>query len=182
MKRYLLLLVIIWLLVPFGLNAQVKKEVDNRITKRVSNIFNYDKSTSNYLLLNQVELNKSAEIPFGDAVNNSRNVTIIQQIGKQNKAISNSKSDASSINFLQIGNNNFIESTHSILNTTERIIQNGNDNDVINFSFGNVNTSSLNLLQNGNNLSFEKFGTNSLTDKISVKVTGNNQTVIIRSF
>ncbi|WP_299115021.1 hypothetical protein [uncultured Winogradskyella sp.] len=180
MKHIILILITILFLGPIELYSQEKVEEDNSKNKRVSDIFNYTKSTSNYLLLNQVEINASDRIM--NSSNNSRNVTIIQQIGNNNKATASSNSNTSAIDFIQIGNNNNIESTNSILNTTERIIQNGNNNDVINFSFGNVDTSSLNILQNGNNLSFEKFGTNSLTNKLSLRVSGNNQTVIIRSF
>ncbi|RNC86728.1 MAG: hypothetical protein ED556_04725 [Winogradskyella sp.] len=174
--------VLITLLLTFSLsfsNAQQKVEADNSQTNRVSEIFNYTKSTSNYLLLNQVEAN-----PFrqNGTRNPSTNLTTIEQIGNQNIANSSTSSNTSMIELVQVGNNNTFQSTNTLLDVNERIIQNGNNNSITNFSFGNIKSSSLNILQNGNNLSVEKFGTNSLTEKLSLRVVGNNQTVIIRSF
>ena len=164
----------------FSCFAQDKTQIDNSKTKRVSDIYSYKQSTSNYLLLNQVESNISDY--RSNTVNNVRNVTIIQQVGSQNQAVANNNSDISNINYLQVGDSNIIESTSFIENTAERLIQTGNNNSINSFSFGNVDASSLQILQNGNNQIFEKFGTNNLTDNLTLRVSGNNQTVIIRSF
>jgi len=179
MKRHCFFLV--FLLLSLWGFSQNNNDNRNTSTQRVSDIFTYDAPTSNYLLLNQVESNPNNQ-QVGTTIDNSRNVTVIQQVGNQNRAISNSFSETSDINFLQIGANNTIESTNLIPNTTERFVQTGNNNVINSFSFGNVEASSLQILQNGNDQRFEKFGTNSLTDRISLSVTGNNQTVIIRSF
>lgn len=180
MKRFSFFLVCMIMNYTFFAFSQNSSN-NSESNKRTSEIFNYAPSTSNYLLLNQVETNLSNQQATTTA-ENSRNVTVIQQVGNQNRAVSNSFSETSDINFIQIGANNSIESTTFIPNITERLIQTGNDNVINSFSFGNVEASSLQILQNGNGQRFEKFGTNSLTNNMSLSVTGNNQTVIIRSF
>ena len=45
----------IFCLLPSYVLSQDKTETDNSKTKRVSEIYNFKQSTSNYLLLNQVE-------------------------------------------------------------------------------------------------------------------------------
>ncbi len=169
----------IFCLLPSYVLSQDKTETDNSKTKRVSEIYNFKQSTSNYLLLNQVEAiqRRQSNTNIGD-----RNIVVINQIGDSNIAVSQTNSANSSLEYIQIGDRNTIKSSNSILQTTERLIQNGNDNAITNFSFGNVSNSSLQVLQNGNNLRFEKFGTNSLTENLSFRITGNNQTLIIRSF
>lgn len=167
-------------LLPLSLSAQDIAEVDNSRTKKESKIFSYEKSVSNFLQINQAR--QSASNSNMSNFRDNRNLTIIQQVGQQNRALTNTISANSDIQYLQRGDNNLIESVNFIDNVTERVLQNGDNNRVNNFSFGNVDASSLNIIQNGNNLSFDKFGTNSQTNNLTLRVTGNNQGVIIRSF
>ncbi|MFD1064005.1 hypothetical protein ACFQ1Q_12175 [Winogradskyella litorisediminis] len=161
--------------------SQDKSSIDNRKTKRVSDIYNYKQDTSNYLLLNQIEDVRKGNQDLNKSLN-SDNLVIIRQIGDRNISISNTNSTTSSISYLQIGNNNRIESASLIPNTSENIIQRGNNNNLVNFSFGNAESTALQVIQNGNNLTFDKFGANKLTNSLTVRVTGNNQSVIVRSF
>jgi len=179
MKRLNLFLCCV--LLSFWGFSQNNAQSDASSTQRVSDIYTYNSPTSKYLLLNQVEPNLNNQQVAG-TINNPRNVTVIQQVGNRNRAVSNSFSETSDINFIQIGDNNTIQSTSLIPNTTEALLQTGNNNVINSFSFGNVEASSLQIQQNGNNQRFEKFGTNALTNDISLRITGNNKTVIIRSF
>ena len=112
----------------------------------------------------------------------NKNSTTIQQIGDYNFLSTYSKFENGIVEYYQIGNFNIIESQSSISNLSETIVQEGNNNSAYNYTFGNVKSDELELMQSGNNLIFERFGTNSLTDNIKVKMQGNAKTIIIRSF
>ena len=109
-------------------------------------------------------------------------VAIIRQIGSYNNINTNTTSNTSSLKYLQIGSANSIESYTSIHNSREQIIQYGNNNNVLNYSFGPVDSSNFNLVQSGNNQSFERFGTNNQTNNLSFILTGDNRSVIVRSY
>ncbi|GGI58175.1 hypothetical protein [Winogradskyella haliclonae] len=176
-KPYIILLIVV--LLPVLVLSQELEDVDNSKTKKVSKIFNYKNEVSNFLQLQQVSRNFT-NTPTQQSGNN---VVMIQQIGFNNNVISNvSSKGISDISHLQSGNDNFINSTSTVNNVSEQIFQSGNNNKVTNFTFGNVDSASLNILQNGNNLTVERFGTNSQTNKMSIKLLGNSQSVIIRSF
>ena len=112
----------------------------------------------------------------------NRRVTVVRQIGDFNTVNSQTISETADLGYLQIGDANTIESFSSIRSYSERIIQQGNDNEVLNYSFGPVDSATFNLIQSGNNLTFQKIGTNSQTDNMSFRLTGADRTVIIRSY
>lgn len=107
---------------------------------------------------------------------------IIQQIGDGNSIESLNDSDQLTGNYIQFGNFNSIQSYSSIKKSAETVIQQGNNNRLLNYSFGSINESSLNVIQSGNNLNLEKIGTNAQTNNMALKITGDNRTVIIRSY
>lgn len=160
--------------------SQERREEDNSQTKQVSNIYTYRETVSNYLQISQI--NSRGNQRNRSVNQNNRNISIIQQVGDANRALTNTVSGLSDIQYLQVGNENTINSFNSTFNATERIIQNGQNNSVSNFSFGTVNNANLNVTQNGNNLKFKKFGTNAQTNGIKFKFSGNNQNVTVRSF
>ncbi|AXT19316.1 hypothetical protein D1817_05350 [Flavobacteriaceae bacterium] len=166
--------------------SQEKKEVDNTNTNRVSEIFSYNNQISNFLLLQQQQsnsMNASMAAFRGNSANvNATNATIIQQTGVGNVIQSNATSSNTTFQYLQNGNDNFINSINSIDNVNEAVIQNGNNNRLVNFSFGNINEANLNIIQNGNNLTFEKFGTNSITNNLQFTQQGANKTITVLSF
>ncbi|WP_179345605.1 hypothetical protein [Winogradskyella ursingii] len=160
--------------------SQEKKEFDNSKTKTVSEIFEYKEGVSDYLQISQIE-NLSTRNDLSNGQTN-RNVAIIQQVGFGNNALTNTISASSNINYLQVGAKNFINSQNIVANTNEKVLQTGINNSLINFSFGNVSTSNLDVIQVGNNLKFEKFGSNAQTNALKFRMTGKNQTLFVRSF
>ncbi|WP_115462563.1 SH3 domain-containing protein [Winogradskyella aurantiaca] len=113
---------------------------------------------------------------------NTDSYIIIQQIGDGNSIESLNDSGQLTGNYIQFGNFNSIKSYNTINKSAETVIQQGNNNRLLNYSFGSINESSLNIIQSGNNLNLEKIGTNAQTNNMALKITGDNRTVIIRSY
>ena len=110
----------------------------------------------------------------------SRNV-YIRQIGLNNMADADIRSVFSNVGFVQQGNRNEAYLQRSAVNIEELIFQQGNGN--VLYDLGNTLKRSHRGLyyQRGNNQRLLNVGSNSLSDRIRVYMTGNNQTVIIRN-
>lgn len=177
-KQYSQLALLFFLSTLVGF-AQEKREIDNSKTRVTSDIYQYRQEITNYLQISQLE-------GFGNQSNrlnnqNSGNSVLIQQVGVNNTASSQTNSSFSDIQYLQVGLRNSIESINTIENASESVIQFGIDNSLINNSFGTINTSRLDVIQTGNNLNMEKYGSNARTNNMALRMTGQNRTVIIRS-
>ncbi len=172
----------ILLFISISVFSQEKREIDNTITNKQSDIYSYTERITNFLQLEQANQRPTNDLNGAAASSLSNNNVTIQQIGLNNRVLSNSQSQQSDLSFLQKGNNNKIESLNTIQTVSEQIIQNGNNNRVTNFSYGTVRKASLNVNQNGNNLIFEKFGTNALTNDLKFNFSGNNKSITIRSY
>jgi len=181
--------------------SQEQKEIDNTITKRVSDIFNFNNPTSNFLIQQQLITDITSNV---SSQNNFNSSVFIRQIGSNNEIVTASNSINSNFEFNQNGNDNSIRSINTgdnvnefvfqqgdsnnftndntISNANTRVLQNGNSNSFLNFSFGNVNETTLDITQNGNNLTFEKFGTNALTNSLQFVQEGNARNITVRSF
>lgn len=197
-KQSILLLVVFFTCFNYVF-SQERREIDNTVTKRTSDIFSFSNQTSKFLI--QQQLNLSSTSSTNSRQNNS---TFVQQIGVNNQLVSTSNASNSNFEFgqngndnsinsfnnannvdetvAQIGNNNSFVSENLIQNSSTRVLQNGNNNRFVNFSFGNVNEATLNIVQDGDNLTFEKFGTNALTNRLQFVQQGNAKTITVRSF
>lgn len=110
------------------------------------------------------------------------NSIFLTQIGDLNVVAINSNTTSSEIQLTQRGNFNFTGLDYRANTVVTSIAQNGDFNlvrDFVNNTEANV---SLDLQQNGNNLTFERFGTNSLTQSMRFVQTEASPTIIIRSY
>ncbi|WP_062060042.1 hypothetical protein [Aquimarina longa] len=119
---------------------------------------------------------------YKPTVSSGVNSVFIQQIGTYNKVSSTIRATASDINILQKGDYNTIEFNESAREIEKQIVQSGNSNTVKDFSFNPDIATKLELVQKGDNLTFERFGSNELSKNIKYKMTGKAKTIIIRSF
>ncbi len=113
------------------------------------------------------------------------NGVFIQQIGEENIAriaTSTNSNGLARIDLLQNGDNNYADIVDTSDEFYKNIVQNGDGNRVLDYSLPSDLSTNFQLLQSGDNLSLEKFGTNSLTEDIKVNMSGSARTVIIRSF
>lgn len=179
-KKYTL--IVIMLLVVNVIFSQQKREIDNTTTNRVSDIFSYTNQISDFLVQQQANIPQIGAIMQAANPQILSNSSMIQQIGVDNVINNSTISNNSQFQYIQNGNNNLINSVNTIDNVNETVIQNGNNNRLINFSFGSVNEANLNVIQNGNNLTFEKFGTNELSNNLQFNIQGSARTITVRSF
>lgn len=115
-------------------------------------------------------------------LSNGVNTVFIQQIGSGNKVVSNIVAESSDITILQKGGQNNIEINESAKEIEKSITQSGDNNSVIDFSFNRDISTKLELIQDGNNLIFERFGSNDLSKNLKFKMSGEARTIIVRSF
>lgn len=113
---------------------------------------------------------------------NGANTVFIQQIGFDNKVVSNIVTESSDIKILQNGDHNDIKIDESAREIEKNIIQSGANNSVIDFSFNPDISTKLELIQDGDNLIFERFGSNELSKSLKFKMSGESKTIIVRSF
>lgn len=114
--------------------------------------------------------------------NGGVNAVFIQQIGINNVILSNINAESSDIKIIQNGDDNSIEINEYSRDISKIITQTGNNNAVIDFSFNPDISTNLELIQEGNNLIFERFGNNELSKNLKFRMSGDARTVIIRSF
>ncbi len=122
--------------------------------------------------------------------NNSQNKTVqassssvfITQVGDSNVSIVKVASPNHNVNLNQSGNYNTIDLDLKADKITTLVNQSGDNNLVIDYSFGANKEINNTFRQKGNNLTIEKFGTNSFTDDIQINMTGTDRTVIVRSY
>ncbi len=116
------------------------------------------------------------------ASNKGINTVFIQQIGANNVVLSKIKAESSDIKIIQKGELNRVEINESSRDISKVITQTGDNNAVIDFSLNPDISTNLELIQEGNNLIFERFGSNELSKNLKFRMSGDARTVIVRSF
>ncbi|WP_340198995.1 hypothetical protein [Ascidiimonas sp. W6] len=138
--------------------------------------------TDNITQLDQIQyLDAGMNNAFLNPITNNSQVYILQQ-GAFNSATVTSIGSDIEISILQNGDRNAATVKTENVSLQENILQNGNNNSVISYYFGYDQPVTSEVIQNGNNLTLEKYGVNSYTDRIRVNMEGNSRTVIIRSY
>ena len=95
--------------------------------------------------------------------NLSTNSVFLQQIGDFNQVSVFANTVGSDINISQQGDFNIVDLNYRTNTAIANITQQGNENTLIDFVINSVEDISLDLQQQGDNLTFERFGTNSIT-------------------
>lgn len=110
------------------------------------------------------------------------NSVFIRQIGESNIVAAGIQSNASDINIAQNGDLNNIQLQYNVDKVVTDLTQNGNSNLIKDYVIDPNAEVSLELQQNGDNLTFDKFGSNNITKNIKFTQTEASPTIIIRSF
>lgn len=119
---------------------------------------------------------------------NPKNATVegnsvyVRQIGSYNNAQIQTRTSASEINLLQDGDYNDTNLNYTANTAVADLIQNGNNNRIKDFVNNPDADISLDLIQNGNYLNFEREGVNELTKSLKFRQTEASPTIIVRSF
>ena len=115
------------------------------------------------------------EIPVGNQI-------FIEQIGANNNIDAYTSSENSDLELFQYGDSNNISFMMDAKNLDGTIIQNGNDNNAFDFTVNANQDVSANLLQQGDNLHFERYGANSISNNLKIIQTGETRSIIVRNF
>ncbi|MBX2846233.1 MAG: hypothetical protein KTR13_08470 [Saprospiraceae bacterium] len=113
------------------------------------------------------------------------NEIFITQIGDNNNSSIAAISSTSTITVNQFGNTNsaelFIDSPSIISYDVSQI---GNRNQLLESTpfFSSNSAINIQTIQTGNNNLIDKFGSNELTENMTITQTGDNMTMIVRSF
>lgn len=110
------------------------------------------------------------------------NLVRVQQIGESNTVNIATATGASDITVNQLGNFNNAQLQYRSQNVFVDLSQQGNSNIVLDFVSDPSASPQLELIQDGSNLSFERFGTNSLTESLKFKQTSASPSIIVRSY
>lgn len=175
MKIKLLYIIFIFLMVIDAFSQEIKTLTQkNREFEAIGVTDNFspvDRINSNDLQNTQNNLNKIQE----------NNYVTISQVGDYNFSSVNIKSDKAQVNIEQNGFNNVVDIDKSAKELKEMIFQNGNNNYIQDQSYYSNQNISNQFRQQGDNLSLYNYGSNSISDSISVLQTGSQKSVIIIS-
>lgn len=110
------------------------------------------------------------------------NSVYVRQIGDFNTTRIVTKTNASEINLLQNGDYNDTNLDYTANTAVADLIQNGNNNRIRDFVNNPDADISLDLIQDGSYLNFEREGVNELTKSLKFRQTEASPTIIVRSF
>ncbi|MBQ0768985.1 MAG: hypothetical protein KBT58_06810 [Bizionia sp.] len=138
--------------------------------------------------LNGQQVSQSAFNSFFDTTPNEQltsvtgNSVFLTQVASNNTAIVKVASRASDINILQNGSDNSVGLFYKVDAVIADVEQNGNRNVILDYVIDPNAKVSLDIKQNGDNLTFDKFGSNNMTKNIKFTQTEASPTIIVRSF
>lgn len=110
------------------------------------------------------------------------NQVFIAQVGVLNDAVLVTNSRRSDIRIQQSGDYNKLYFFDPSVDLTVTLMQDGNNHNLFYSNPFAVESQNLQVQQQGNNQSVELFGNNSISDKMIIKMQGENQNITIRNF
>lgn len=125
-------------------------------------------------------LSKFSTLENNNAVNTAtQNAVFIQQIGDNNQARTTINSSNSNVNLNQNGSDNFIFLDKTANQINQFVLQQGSNNNVIDFNLSTNSSINSNFTQTGNNLNIVNIGANSISKDLTINQSGNSGSVII---
>lgn len=125
-------------------------------------------------------LSKFSTLENNNAVNTAtQNAVFIQQIGDNNQARTTINSSNSNVNLNQNGSDNFIFLDKTANQINQFVLQQGYNNNVIDFNLSTNSSINSNFTQTGNNLNIVNIGANSISKDLTINQSGNSGSVII---
>lgn len=108
-----------------------------------------------------------------------KNSVIVTQIGNQNWNQNTITANQSTIQIYQNGQFNATDIYRIENEVNEFIIQNGDYNSINEMAIGSYNSTTNHLIQNGDNNRITSFGSNSISEDLTIKINGNNTSLLI---
>lgn len=106
----------------------------------------------------------------------------LRQIGNENLSRVIIESSKNNINILQKGDNNEVHLNIKAVEVNENIIQLGNNNFFSDYNRRNNLKHQVDVYQKGDNQRILMNGANSLSEKIKIRLVGNNKIIYVNSF
>ncbi|MEL4307277.1 hypothetical protein [Joostella sp. CR20] len=113
---------------------------------------------------------------------NQNNGVYLSQVGDYNSASVALKASEVNYNLQQNGNQNNVNQMVVAQSITQNVTQQGANNYVQEIAYNPNNAMNTQTIQEGNNLLVEKYGSNSIGDNMTIKMTGNDRSVIVRNY
>lgn len=166
------------LLFFFGISTMVSAQEEKTLLQKNTELKKYG-ITDNFLIgnINAAEL----QIAQDAAKMQESNFVRISQIGDFNASSVNVRSNNTALNIIQNGSNNVVDIDKSANQIQENIIQSGNDNYIKDASLYSNQNISQQFSQYGDNLSLYNYGSNSISNSMSIIQTGSQKSIIIFS-
>lgn len=170
MKNRIIILILILFI---SCNAFSQEETENSYR---SEVFKSEQESLNFLSNTYIN-----QVSFESRVLNQQNSVLIQQIGYNNKIYALSATQSSNLELYQNGDNNDINLNVNSISLDAKVLQNGNNNKVLdNIYYSNLDVK-LQAIQDGDNLTINRIGVNSLTNKIQLVQKGSFKTITVIS-
>ena len=112
----------------------------------------------------------------------NENRVFIQQVGEGNNIDATIRSQSSNVSYNQNGDFNYIGIKVNVEDYTSTINQQGNNNNIFDQIYNTNAAASIELNQTGNNLHFERFGSNDIGDNLQFNMMGESRTIVVRNF
>lgn len=127
-------------------------------------------------------LNLVSKLPTNNNLsfqNQISNGILIQQIGEFNEFSASFRSELVNVSIYQKGIDNQVLLDKEAKSITQKVVQEGNNNQITDFSYYSKYDVNMQMIQQGSNQNIQNYGTNSLSKDMTVTQTGNGATVII---
>lgn len=155
------------------INAQGIIEEDSDITPA-----HFDSSSQQLNFYSQ----QSSESLQSNQLNVVNRGVYINQIGNNNTSTVQTESQISDVELVQLGNSNTIDLNIKATAVDYTVLQQGNNNLLLEYNlFNNKQLIERSVEQNGNNQNLVIHGTNSIVDKMKIKMSEGSQSLIIRN-
>lgn len=141
---------------------------------------------------NVIDQNQELAI-VSNAVNNSQQNTsqlqinsksvYVTQIGDYNTVEAVVSAPKYNVDLNQVGDNNLIDVKLKATKLIDyQVLQVGDNNTVIDYNFGNQKVINSSFNQIGDNLKIENYGSNSISEKLQINMTGQSRTITINNY
>ena len=167
-------IILVWFLFILSQVGFSQEDQDKGFSESGSSIFNSKEKIANFLSDNYKN-NKG--ISISDLA--QQDGVQIKQIGDYNSVKANLKSDNIAVAISQKGNGNEFFIDKQAPSIQQRIVQEGQNNSIRDYTSYTRYEVNLEFVQRDNNQSIQNYGTNSISKEMKVNQSGNGASVII---
>lgn len=111
-----------------------------------------------------------------------RSYVYVNQIGDYNSLFSDTNTTQDQSEYNQFGDYNFVDISIRSNMVNQNVNQLGNGNSFENYSYNSFNRHEIGVVQKGDNIDVQVFGSNSISEGMKINVIGNDKSVIVRNY